>query len=115
MPVSPFTPDSSVVERVEPSPNFDERTGLGHADMIVLHYTGMQFAHEAIHRLADPAARVSSHYVVIETGSIVQMVQESKRAWHAGVSTWGGDPDVNSRSIGIEVCNPGHDLSLIHI
>src|SRR6266581_8669674 len=106
----PFTQDSSVVERVEPSPNFDERTGLGHADMIVLHYTGMQFAHEAIHRLSDPTARVSSHYVVIETGSIVQLVQESKRAWHAGVSVWGGDPDVNSRSIGIEVCNPGHDF-----
>ena len=106
----PFTPDSSVVERVEPSPNFDERTGLGHADMIVLHYTGMQFAHEAIHRLADPAARVSSHYVVLENGSIVQMVSEGKRAWHAGVSVWGGDPDINSRSIGIEVCNPGHDF-----
>ena len=110
MPPSPFTQDSSVVERVEPSPNFDERTGLGHADMIVLHYTGMQFAHEAIHRLSDPTARVSAHYVVIETGSIVQMVQESKRAWHAGVSAWGGDPDINSRSIGIEVCNPGHDF-----
>src|SRR3954452_3849025 len=106
----PFTQDSSVVERVEPSPNFDERTGLGHADMIVLHYTGMQFAHEAIHRLADPMARVSSHYVVIENGSVVQMVPEAKRAWHAGVSVWGGDPDVNSRSIGIEVCNPGHDF-----
>jgi N-acetylmuramoyl-L-alanine amidase len=105
-----FQPDSSVVERVEPSPNLDERTGLGHADMIVLHYTGMQFSHEAIHRLCDTKARVSSHYVVTETGSIIQLVQEAKRAWHAGVSVWGGDPDVNSRSIGIEVCNPGHDF-----
>ncbi|MEI8154583.1 MAG: N-acetylmuramoyl-L-alanine amidase [Hyphomicrobiales bacterium] len=105
-----FTPDSSLVERVEPSPNFDERTGLGYADMIVLHYTGMQIAHEAIHRLCDPKARVSSHYVVTESGSIVQLVQEAKRAWHAGVSVWGGDTDINSRSIGIEVCNPGHDF-----
>ena len=105
-----FSPDSSVVERVEPSPNFDERTGLGYADMILLHYTGMQFSHEAIHRLCDPKARVSSHYVVTETGSIIQLVQEAKRAWHAGVSVWGGDTDVNSRSIGIEVCNPGHDF-----
>src|SRR3954469_9726433 len=113
MPPSPFSPDSSIVERVEPSPNFDERTGLGHADMIVLHYTGMQFAHEAIHRLADPAARVSSHYVVLENGSIVQMVQESKRAWHAGVSAWGGDTDINSRSIGIEICNPGHEFDYV--
>jgi N-acetylmuramoyl-L-alanine amidase len=105
-----FTPDSSLVERVEPSPNFDERTGLGRPDIILIHYTGMQFSHEAIHRLCDTTARVSSHYVVLENGSIVQLVQEAKRAWHAGVSVWGGDPDVNSRSIGIEICNPGHDF-----
>ena len=106
-----FQPDSSVVERVEPSPNFDERPGLGRPDMIVLHYTGMQFCHEAIHRLCDPKARVSSHYVVLESGSIIQLVPESHRAWHAGVSAWAGDSDINSRSIGIEICNPGHDFS----
>ena len=106
----PFFPDSSVAERAEPSPNFDERTGLGRPDMIVLHYTGMLFTHEAIQRLCDPQARVSAHYVVLEDGSVVQLVPESKRAWHAGVSAWGGDPDVNSRSIGIEICNPGHDF-----
>jgi len=105
-----FQPDSSVVERVEPSPNFDERPGLGRPDMIVLHYTGMQFCHEAIHRLCDPKARVSSHYVVLESGSIIQLVPESHRAWHAGVSAWAGDSDINSRSIGIEICNPGHDF-----
>ncbi len=108
--MSQFIQDSNVVERVEPSPNFDERPGLGRPDMIVLHYTGMQFSHEAIHRLCDVKARVSSHYVVLESGSIVQLVQEGKRAWHAGVSVWTGDPDVNSRSIGIEICNPGHDF-----
>jgi len=108
-----FSPDSSVVERIEPSPNFDERTGLGHADMIILHYTGMQFCHEAIHRLCDPKARVSSHYVVQENGSIVQLVAEAKRAWHAGLSSWGGDTDINSRSIGIEICNPGHEFGYV--
>ena len=108
--MSQFIQDSNVVERVEPSPNFDERPGLGRPDMIVLHYTGMQFSHVAIHRLCDVKARVSSHYVVLESGSIVQLVQEGKRAWHAGVSVWTGDPDVNSRSIGIEICNPGHDF-----
>lgn len=106
----PFTADSSIVERVEPSPNFDERPGLGRPDMIILHYTGMQFCHEAIHRLCDTKARVSSHYVVVETGSVVQLVPEGRRAWHAGVSTWAGDSDINSRSIGIEICNPGHDF-----
>ena len=78
--------------------------------MIVLHYTGMQFCHEAIHRLCDPKARVSSHYVVLESGSIIQLVPESQRAWHAGVSAWAGDTDINSRSIGIEIGNPGHDF-----
>jgi N-acetylmuramoyl-L-alanine amidase len=109
LPNSTFPPDSSVVERVEPSPNFDERAGLGHPDMILLHYTGMLSAHEAIHRLCDTKARVSSHYVVLENGSIVQLVQEAKRAWHAGVSAWEGDADINSRTIGIEICNSGHD------
>ena len=106
----PFSPDSSVVERVEPSPNFDERTGLARPDMIILHYTGMQFAHEAVHRLCDPKARVSSHYVVMDNGAILQLVPELKRAWHAGVSSWNGDTDINSRSIGIEIANPGHDF-----
>ncbi|MBM3528891.1 MAG: N-acetylmuramoyl-L-alanine amidase [Alphaproteobacteria bacterium] len=105
-----FVPDSSIVERVEPSPNFDERTGLARPDMIVLHYTGMQFSHDAIDRLRDTKARVSSHYVVLENGGVVQMVPEAKRAWHAGVSSWNGDADINSRSIGIEICNPGHDF-----
>ncbi len=81
--------------------------------MIILHYTGMQFAHEAMHRLCDPKARVSSHYVVLENGSIVQLVPEAKRAWHAGVSSWGGDTDINSRSIGIEICNPGHEFGYL--
>ncbi|MBX9829861.1 MAG: N-acetylmuramoyl-L-alanine amidase [Xanthobacteraceae bacterium] len=105
-----FSADSSVVERVEVSPNFDERTGLARPDMIVLHYTGMRFSQDAIMRLCDPKARVSSHYVVVENGSIVQLVPEVKRAWHAGVSSWGGDADINSRSIGIEICNPGHEF-----
>ncbi len=105
-----FVPDSSVVERVEASPNFDERTGLARPDMIVLHYTGMQFSHEALDRLRDVKARVSSHYMVMDNGSIVQLVPEVKRAWHAGLSSWNGDTDINSRSIGIEICNPGHEF-----
>ena len=104
-----FLADSSLVERVVPSPNFDERQG-GDPDMILLHYTGMQTADEALERLRDPVARVSSHYFVHENGNIVQMVPEAKRAWHAGVSSWGGETDINSRSIGIEIVNPGHDF-----
>ncbi len=103
-----FSPDSSVVERVVPSPNHDERQG-GTPDMILLHYTGMSTAEGALARLCDAQARVSSHYLVFENGSIAQLVPEERRAWHAGASLWAGESDLNSRSIGIEIVNPGHD------
>ncbi|MBX3576812.1 MAG: N-acetylmuramoyl-L-alanine amidase [Rhizobiaceae bacterium] len=76
--------------------------------MLVLHYTGMTSGTAAEDWLADPASQVSSHYLVHEDGEVVQMVEERARAWHAGRSFWRGDRDVNSRSIGIEIVNPGH-------
>ena len=91
-----------------PSPNFDERK-LG-ISMIVLHYTGMPDAQSAIDRLRDPAAKVSAHYLVAEDGTILRMVAEEKRAWHAGKSRWRGIEDINSASIGIEIVNPGHEF-----
>lgn len=90
-----------------PSPNFDDR--MRAIDMVVLHYTGMLSGAEAIARLRDPAAKVSAHYVVEEDGRIFHLVEEEKRAWHAGVSSWKGDGDINARSIGIEIVNPGHE------
>ena len=77
--------------------------------MIVLHYTGMQTAEAAIERLCDPAAQVSAHYVVDEDGAVLELVPEDKRAWHAGKSHWREWDNVNNRSIGIEIVNPGHD------
>ena len=77
--------------------------------MIVLHYTGMPDAQSAITRLRDPEAQVSCHYVVDEDGSVLRLVAEDKRAWHAGRSHWRGIDDVNAVSIGIEIVNPGHD------
>ena len=91
------------------SPNFTDRRGCDKPSLIILHYTGMKTAAEAIERLCDPAAEVSAHYVVDEDGSILQLVEEDKRAWHAGVSQWGDITDVNSHSIGIEIVNPGHE------
>ncbi|WNO55162.1 N-acetylmuramoyl-L-alanine amidase [Stakelama saccharophila] len=90
-----------------PSPNFDDRALP--VSMVVLHYTGMQDAGSAIARLRDPAAKVSAHYVVDEDGSILKLVDESRRAWHAGRSWWRGIADVNSASVGIEIVNPGHE------
>ena len=104
-----FTADSIVVADVLPSPNFDERQG-GLPDMILLHYTGMQDGQSALDRLCAPESKVSAHYVVFEDGRIVQCVPEAQRAWHAGTSFWAGATDINSRSIGIEIVNPGHDF-----
>lgn len=95
---------------VRPSPNFGERRGGAKADALILHYTGMASGAAAEDWLCDPASEVSSHYLVHEDGSIVQMVPENARAWHAGAGSWQGRADVNSFSIGIEVVNPGHFL-----
>jgi N-acetylmuramoyl-L-alanine amidase len=92
-----------------PSPNHDGRPAGVRIDTLILHYTGMQSAQEAIDRLRDPVARVSSHYVVDEDGSVLRLVPEERRAWHAGVSYWRGNTELNGRSIGIEIVNPGHE------
>lgn len=104
-----FTPDSSVVSDVIPSPNFGERNKGLTPDMILLHYTGMPDIDAAITRLCTEGTDVSTHYIVLEDGRIVQCVPEAKRAWHAGVSYWAGEDDINSCSIGIEISNRGHD------
>ncbi len=101
-----ITPDSSLVRKIIPSPNHEERVLA--TDILLLHYTGMPSTAEAIERLCDPEAKVSSHYVVDEDGNILQLVPEARRAWHAGVSSWEGVTDINSRSIGVEIGNPGH-------
>ena len=105
-----FPADSPRVAKVVPSPNRDDRAGRGRPDMIVLHYTGMTSAEAALERLGSREAHVSSHYLVFEDGRIFQLVPEALRAYHAGVSSWEGETDSNSRSIGIEIANPGHDF-----
>ncbi len=119
----------SIIDR--PSPNYDTRARA--IDLVVLHYTGMQNAEIALARLTDPApaagkypgpwqapdidpttmlGRASAHYVVDEAGLIYRLVAEEHRAWHAGISNWEGEGDVNSRSIGVEIVNGGHDFGL---
>ena len=90
-----------------PSPNHGPRR-LGRPDMIIIHYTGMKTCAAARDRLCDPAAEVSAHYLIDLDGAVEQLVDEERRAWHAGVSEWEGVTDVNSRSIGIELVNQGH-------
>jgi N-acetylmuramoyl-L-alanine amidase len=92
------------------SPNFNERDPAVPLQYIVLHYTGMKTGTEALLRLCDPKSEVSAHFVIEEDGRIFQLVDENKRAWHAGKSSWQGVTDMNSASIGIELVNPGHQF-----
>ena len=91
-----------------PAPNVEPRRNGRTVDMLVLHYTGMATSDLAVKQLCSATSGVSCHYLVDSDGRILQMVGEEMRAWHAGASCWGGETDTNSRSIGIEIHNPGH-------
>jgi N-acetylmuramoyl-L-alanine amidase len=93
-----------------PSPNFNDRPAAIEIDMLVLHYTGMRTANEALDRMCDSTTEVSAHYMIDEAGQMYHLVGEEKRAWHAGVSSWRGSSNINDRSIGIELANPGHEF-----
>lgn len=118
-----LAPDCTLVNELCPSPNHGERIGCAMPDMIILHYTGAPTGEQrdawlrnpgarALSWLADPKSGVSAHYLVHEDGRIVQLVTEARRAWHAGAASWRGVTDINSRSIGIEIVNLGHEAGL---
>ena len=88
------------------SPNHGPRRGGLRPDLILIHYTAMDEA-GALARLCDPVHEVSAHWFVARDGRTLALVDEARRAWHAGASYWAGERDVNSRSIGIELCNDG--------
>lgn len=95
------------------SPNFDERPSHLPIDMLVLHYTGMPTAKEALLRLCNQEAKVSAHYLINEYGTIYELVPPPYRAWHAGISYWRGKTKLNDISIGIEIVNPGHEFGYV--
>lgn len=102
-------PDSKLVADLHPSPNIEPRQRGLTPTIIIVHYTGLNCVEKSIEVLSRPDCKVSCHYVVGEDGRITQMVAESLRAWHAGVSSWHAETDINSSSIGIEIQNPGHN------
>ena len=99
------------------SPNIGPRQGVEAPDLVILHYTNMETPSAALDRLCDPEAKVSAHYLIEPDGALWRLAPDESRAWHAGVSFWGGgdaslsDVDINSRSIGIELAHVGHDAS----
>lgn len=105
-----FSPDSPFASDVCAAANHDERRDGAEPDILLLHYTGMASGQAALEKLVSADGGVSCHYFVFEDGRALQLVPEDRRAWHAGVSSWEGEGDVNSRSIGIEIVNRGHAL-----
>jgi N-acetylmuramoyl-L-alanine amidase len=103
-------PDSPLVSDLHPSPNIEPRKAGYSPSILILHYTGLPTVERALDVLSRPDCKVSCHYVVDEDGRVIQMVAEELRAWHAGVSSWHCETDINSASIGIEIQNSGHML-----
>lgn len=91
----------------KPSPNYTMRQNVC-IDILVLHYTDMEKDHEALQRLCDPQSKVSAHYFITRSGEVLELVSPKYEAWHAGISFWNGHHNINNRSIGIELSNPGH-------
>ena len=102
---APLPPQPTMAIRQVPSPNFDDRR----PNLVVLHHTTDDTLDEALATLTSPERKVSAHYLVGRDGEIVQLVDEKHRAWHAGKSWWGGNTDINSTSIGIELDNNGYE------
>lgn len=100
-PLSPRTPTASW----EASPNFDARR----PNLVIIHHTSNDTVEEALSTLTSPERKVSAHYLIGRDGRTVQLVPESDRAWHAGISWWGGQTDINSASLGIELDNNGRE------
>ena len=95
-----------------PSPSHDARPTAQAVDTLILHYTGMPSCAQALARLCDAGAKVSSHYLIDEDGTSYALVAEERRAWHVGAARWRGSGDINGRSIGVELQNPGHEWGL---
>ncbi len=95
------------------SPNFEKRRGYKYPDKVIIHYTGMKNTASAIKRLCSPESKVSSHYLINRRGRVWHLVSDSMASWHAGLSSWLGEENINHSSIGIELCNPGHELGYL--
>ena len=85
---APLPPGQSRDGRWQPSPNFDQRR----PNFVILHQTTSDNVVRALATLTDPQRGVSAHYLIGRDGAVLQLVDESARAWHAGASWWGAYP-----------------------
>lgn len=89
------------IDRTHVSENQDSRV-----QFLILHYTAIDFDKSL--KVLTTGGKVSAHYLVNDNPvKTYQLVDENRRAWHAGVSYWAGATNLNSASIGIEIVNPG--------
>ena len=93
------------------SPKHDNRKKGSFINLIILHYTAMTNDKNAIEYLSDKKNKVSSHFLINKKGDVFNLVNLNRRAWHAGVSFWRGETDINSSSIGIELDNSGCQIN----
>ena len=93
----------SLIKR--PTPHFNARPPGSGVSLIVLHADAAKSEAGTISWLADPASKVSYHYLIGRTGSVYQFVRDEMRAWHAGVSSFQGKPNCNDYSIGVSFSN----------
>lgn len=102
---APLAPRTTLPASQVASSNFDARR----PNFVILHHTSGDSLEKALDTLTSPLRKVSAHYLIGRDGSIVQLVAENARAWHAGKSWWGGNTDLNSASLGIELDNNGSE------
>lgn len=99
----PTSPGNQIIQ--VPSPNHNERR----PNYVIIHDTSNDDIERPLKTLTDTAREVSAHYLIGRDGTLYQLVDENRRAWHAGQSYWGGLTDLNSASIGIELDNTGDE------
>ena len=90
------------------SPNFNKRESKK-IKYLIIHYTALKDCSESLKYLCNKSKKVSSHYLISQQGDVYNLVSEKMRAWHAGISYWKSETDINSASIGIEL-----DYSPLH-
>lgn len=90
-----------------PSPNHNARPAGVRPDLILIHGTAGRSDAGDLSWLCAPESEVSYHYLIGRDGAVYRLVDDERRAWHAGRSAWEGRADCNDYAIGIGLSNDG--------
>ncbi len=78
-------------------------------NFVIIHHTAQNSCEQTLKTFTVTRSQVSAHYVICKDGTVHHMLNDYLRAWHAGLSKWGSNTDINSASIGIEIDNNGFE------